>query len=145
MFDDKDTNFSLHVDQAYVEFDFPKIPLTGRVGRMGYKLMLDNNLDGIQFDLKNITNHTLMFSWAKVSESADNLSDIEPYENAGGDPVSSDPRDADLVTINFRREKGETKKADKHADADFTMSCVERHTDITPEVVQKWLIASTVY
>ncbi len=30
------------------------------------------------------------------------------------------------------------KKADKHPDVDFSISCVECHTEVTPKAVQEW-------
>ncbi len=107
LFDFKDTNFLLHVDQAYVEFNFPNSPVTARVGRMWYglgnKIMVDNNYDGIQIDLKDVVGKKLTFSWARVSEGVDGLSDIEPE---GDGPVAADPRDADLLTLNFHNKTG---------------------------------------
>ncbi|MBD3223563.1 MAG: hypothetical protein GF313_02470 [Caldithrix sp.] len=99
LFDYKDTNFLFHVDQAYVDFDVPEIPINARIGRMWYgvgnKIMLDNNYDGIQVDLNNVIGKKLTLGWAKVSEGADALDD--QYNEATG----MDSRDADLLMVNF--------------------------------------------
>lgn len=109
LFDYKDTNFLLHVDQAYVEFDVPKSTVTGRVGRMWYglgnKLMVDNNYDGIQVDLKDMIGQKLSLSWAKVSEGVDGISDLEP----DGDVVAADARDANLFLLDFANSVGSLK------------------------------------
>lgn len=104
LFDFKDTNFLLHVDQAYVAFKVPHFPLTARAGRMWYgagnRLVLDNNLDGIQLDLAN----SLAFGWAKVSEGVDGLSD---YSNVAPDQRGfTDARDADLYSLTFTHQAG---------------------------------------
>ena len=106
LFDFKDTNFLLHVDQAYIEFDLPGKPLTFRVGRMWYglgnKIMVDNNYDGVQMDLTGVLGKKLSFSWAKVSEGVDALSDeksIAPDQRG-----FTDARDAHLFTLNFNNE-----------------------------------------
>ncbi len=103
LFDFKDTNFLLHVDQAYLEFDWPEKPLTFRVGRMWYglgnKLMVDNNYDGIQADLKGVLGKKITVSWAKVSEGTDGVSD---NKTVAPDQLGyTDARDADLLTFNF--------------------------------------------
>ena len=47
LFDFKDTNFLIHVDQAYIDFKISGTPLGARVGRMQYllgnRMMVDNN------------------------------------------------------------------------------------------------------
>ncbi len=103
LFDFKDTNFLFHVDHAYVQFKLPDKPLTFRVGRMNYSLgnriMIDNNYDGVQLDIKTGENRKLTLSWAKVSEGGDNLSDLEVVDNAGN--TIADNRDANLYIANF--------------------------------------------
>ncbi len=106
LFDFKDTNFLMHVDQAYIEFDLPNKPLTLRAGRMWYglgkKIMVDNNYDGVQADLKGVIGKKLSFSWAKVSEGVDALSDekaISPDQRG-----FTDARDAHLFMVNFNNE-----------------------------------------
>lgn len=104
LFDFKDTNYLFHVDQAYVAFKAPKLPIGGRVGRMWYgvgnKLVLDNNLDGFQLDFGK----SLTLGWAKVSEGVDNLSDdkqIAPDQRG-----YTDARDADLYTLDYGTKVG---------------------------------------
>jgi hypothetical protein len=111
LFDFKDTNFLVHVDQAYIEFDLPDKPLTFRVGRMWYglgkKIMVDNNYDGIQVDLKNVLGEKLTFSWAKVSEGVDGLSDesvVSPDQRG-----FTDGRDAHLFTLDMMNKTGNLK------------------------------------
>lgn len=99
LFDFKDTNFLLHVDQAYVDFTIPNTELGFKVGRMWYghgnRLVLDNNLDGIQFGFSDALN----VGYAKVSEGVDALSDDD---TVGPDQRGfTDARDADLFTVNF--------------------------------------------
>ncbi len=110
LFDFKDTNFLFHVDQAYLEFDLPGKPLTFRVGRMWYglgnKIMVDNNYDGVQMDVKNVLGKKISLSWAKVSEGVDGLTDEKlPYAKRDG-RNNHDGRDADLLTLNFNNEAG---------------------------------------
>ncbi len=106
LFDFKDTNFLFHVDQAYIEFDLPNKPLTFRVGRMwyglGHKLMVDNNYDGIQADLKGVLGKKLSLGWAKVSEGTDGISDEKTV--APDQRGFTDARDADLLMVNFNNE-----------------------------------------
>ncbi|NIT60218.1 MAG: hypothetical protein GWN00_29630, partial [Aliifodinibius sp.] len=81
LFDFKDTNFLIHIDQAYIDFRIPDTPLGVRIGRMWYglgnKIMVDNNYEGIQVDLNEVIGKKVTFSWAKVSEGVDDLSDDE--------------------------------------------------------------------
>jgi len=103
LFDFKDTNFLFHVDQAYIEFDLPEKPLTFRVGRMWYglgnKIMVDNNYDGVQLDVKGVLGKKISLSWAKVSEGVDGISDEKTLKPDGRG--FHDGRDADLLTFNF--------------------------------------------
>ncbi|GAB4337933.1 MAG: hypothetical protein Kow0037_21440 [Calditrichia bacterium] len=108
LFDFKDTNFLVHVDQAYIQFDVPKYPFSIRVGRMWYglgnKIMVDNNYDGIQIDLNQTLGQKLSFGWAKVSEGVDGLSDLE---TVGADGRGfTDARDAHLFTLNLNNKVG---------------------------------------
>lgn len=102
LFDFKDTNFLVHVDQAYIDFNIPNTPVGFRVGRMWYglgnKLMVDNNYDGIQMDLKKVVGQKVTLSWAKVSEGVDGLTDNYTGSDATG---YVDGRDAHLFTLNF--------------------------------------------
>jgi hypothetical protein len=104
MFDFKDTNFLLHVDQAYVELDVPGVPVEARVGRMGYgvgqRLVLDNNLDGIQVSV----NRRVHLGYALVSEGLDSLTDLETTDAAGN--VTADGNDAILVTAALTQKVG---------------------------------------
>lgn len=108
LFDFKDTNFLIHVDQAFIDFKIPKTPLGMRVGRMGYSLgnsiMVDNNYDGIQVDLNKVLGEKIMLSWARVSEGVDGLSDEKQV--APDKRGFTDARDADLLTLNFHNKAG---------------------------------------
>lgn len=104
LFSNKDTNFLMHVDQAYIDFNLPNIPVNLKVGRMWYgvgnKLLLDNNLDGIQANL-NLKKFKLNLGWAKVSEGYDGLSDNDVM--AAADPYgNTDARDANLLLGNLQ-------------------------------------------
>jgi hypothetical protein len=110
LFDNKDTNFSLHVDQAYLWFNSPKLGAAFTVGRMpwmlGQRLLIDNNYDGVQVDI-NAGKHKLKVGWAKVSEGYDGLTD-----NSDQTPDlqgNTDGRDADLMLADFARA-GEKNK-----------------------------------
>ncbi len=106
LFDFKDTNFLVHVDQAYVDFNIPKSPFSVRVGRMWYglgrKIMVDNNYEGVQVDMKNVIGKKVTFAWAHVSEGVDGLSDLD--EVKPDQRGFTDGRDADLFTVNLRHE-----------------------------------------
>jgi hypothetical protein len=97
LFDFKDTNFLVHIDQAYIDFKIPDLPINARVGRMWYglgnKIMVDNNYDGIQLDFNDILGENISLGWAKVSEGGDNISDLQMG--------TVDNRDANLFTLNF--------------------------------------------
>ncbi len=108
LFDFKDTNYLFHVDQAYILFKIPNSPLTGRIGRMWYglgnKMMVDNNYDGVQFDLNNVIGKKVTLSWARVSEGLDGLTDLD---SAAADRYgNSDGRDADLFMLDFNNKAG---------------------------------------
>jgi hypothetical protein len=103
LFDFKDTNFLVHVDQAYISFNFPNLPITARVGRMWYglgnRIMVDNNYDGVQIDIKKVFGKKLTLSWAKVSEGVDALSD---NDSVSADQRGNwDARDAHLFILNL--------------------------------------------
>ncbi len=107
LFDYKDTNFLFHVDQAYVDFNVPNLPISARIGRMWYgignKIMLDNNYDGVQIDINEVLGKKITLGWAKVSEGADGLDDEVKWKNG---QVVADSRDADLITLNFSNSVG---------------------------------------
>ncbi len=109
LFDFKDTNFLVHVDQAYIQFDVPKRPVTVRVGRMWYglgnKLMIDNNYDGVQVDFKQASGAKLSLGWAKVSEGVDGISDLKSV--SPDQRGFTDARDAHLFTLNFSNKAGQ--------------------------------------
>ncbi len=111
LFDYKDTNYLFHVDQAYVDFNVPDLPISARIGRMWYglgnKIMVDNNYDGIQIDFNDVIGKKITLGWAKVSEGADGLSDLVTEDAEGN--VLQDARDADLITVDFQNEAGAFK------------------------------------
>ncbi len=110
-FDNKDTHYLVHVDQAYIDFKVPETCIGVRVGRMQYllgqRLMVDNNYDGVQFDFNKVLGKKITLSWAKVSEGVDDLSDNEKI--AADITGSTDARDAHLFTLNFNNEAGAFK------------------------------------
>lgn len=100
LFDFKETNYLLHVDQAYVDFTLPNRPINVKIGRqwygVGHKLMVDNNYDGIQVGIGKGLN----LGWAKVSEGEDNTSDSFDAD------ANVDNRDADLYTLAYNGKAG---------------------------------------
>lgn len=99
-FDFKDANYLVHVDQAYVDFSFPSLPLTMQVGRqwfgLGHKIMVDNNYEGIHVGIGK----SARVGWAKVSEGADNTTDSYDAD------LGVDNRDADLFTACYKGKAG---------------------------------------
>ena len=98
-FNNKDTKFITHVDQAYLWFNAPKLKTAFTVGRMqwllGNRLLIDNNYDGVQADI-SVGKNKLKLGWAKVSEGYDGLSDNT--DQATADLFgNTDARDADLL------------------------------------------------
>jgi len=107
LFDFKDTNFLMHVDQAYALVRLADMRLHVRVGRINYslgnKMVLDNNLDGIQADWEN----HLFLNYAKVNEGIDGLSDNKITDDAGN--VVIDGGDAQMLNLVY---KNSLKKLD---------------------------------
>lgn len=102
LFNNKDTNFFVHVDWAYVEFNAAKLGNTTiRLGRMknalGHVLVLDQDGDGVQV-AKKLGDWQATFSWTKMYEGADALTD-----NAVG---ATNGKDADLFYLNLQRKLG---------------------------------------
>jgi hypothetical protein len=102
LFNNKDTNFFVHVDWAYVEFTANQLGgTTFRLGRMknalGHLLVLDQDGDGVQL-VKRMGPWNATLSWTKMYEGADSLTD-----NAVG---SVNGKDADLFYLNFQRKAG---------------------------------------
>lgn len=102
LFDNKDNNYFLHVDQAFLWFNFHPISTAFTIGRfnwsVGNKLIIDNNYDGISADVK-INKNNLKLGWAKISEGQASISDYDagtalPYGN-------NDPLDANLFLASF--------------------------------------------
>jgi hypothetical protein len=110
LFDNKDTNFSLHVDQAYLWLNAPKLGAAFTVGRMqwtvGNRLLIDNNYEGVQTEI-NAGKNKLKLGWAKVSEGYDGISDNT--DQAADLSGNSDGRDADLLLADFAKA-GEKSK-----------------------------------
>ena len=69
LFDNKDTHYMLHVDQAYLWFNFHPLSTAFTVGRFnwstGNKMVLDNNYDGITGDI-SLGSSNLKLGWAKI-------------------------------------------------------------------------------
>ncbi len=72
LFREKDTNYTLHFDHAYAYVKLPKIPVTVRAGRqpfkLGHRLVLDADLDGVQVDIDPIDQLDIQLFWAAMSE-----------------------------------------------------------------------------
>lgn len=104
LFNNKDTNFLIHVDWAYVEATVPKLwDTTFRLGRMknvlGNLLVLDQDGDGVQIE-RPAGAWRWTLSWTKMFEGVDGLTD----ENFS--PGGPDGRDADLLFLNLRGPAG---------------------------------------
>lgn len=102
LFDNKDTHYMLHVDQAYLWFNFHPLSTAFTVGRFnwstGNKMVLDNNYDGITGDI-SLGGSNLKLGWAKISEGVNGISDVKPD---GPLPYGhNDPRDANLFLASF--------------------------------------------
>lgn len=72
LFQDKDTNYGVHVDLAYGWVQFPSVPVRLSVGRqyygVGHKLVLDEDYEGAILTVSPGTVFSGELSWAKVSE-----------------------------------------------------------------------------
>ena len=104
LFNEKETNFEIHVDWAFVEARVEQLgDALFRVGRMknelGNRLVLDQDGDGIQIQ-KNAGPWTVTFDWTKQFEGVDGLTD----EDFGQQGV--DGEDADLLFLEASRSAG---------------------------------------
>ena len=74
LFRNKDTNYMIHFDWAYFYIEVPYIPFSTRVqaGRQNFKvgnrLVLDQDLDGVQVKIQPIKPLLINFLWARVAE-----------------------------------------------------------------------------
>ncbi|MDP6581446.1 MAG: hypothetical protein QF681_12395, partial [Vicinamibacterales bacterium] len=104
LFNRKGTNFQVHLDWAYVDYTVPDLQMNFKVGRMkhslGNLLVLDQDNDGIQI-AKTWGPGTATFSWAKMSEGADSLSDF-----AAIGPGGLSTEDATLWVGNYAHRTG---------------------------------------
>ena len=105
LFNNKDTNFSVHVDWAYVDFNYADYGFHAKLGRqhfiLGNKLVVDQDNDGVWLS-KKAGPGDLSFTWSKMSEGADSLSD-----NNDGPQGGTDARDADLYTLAYAFKAGD--------------------------------------
>lgn len=104
LFNEKETNFEVHVDWAYVEARVEQLGNTVfRIGRMknslGNLLVLDQDGDGVQIE-KRIGGWDVTFDWTKQFEGVDGLTD-EDFGQAG-----IDGEDADLAYLEAARSFG---------------------------------------
>lgn len=101
-YNNKDTKFLTHVDQAYFWVNVPKIKTAFTIGRMqwlvGNRLLIDNNYDGVQADIA-VGKSKLKLGWAKVWEGYDGLTD--KTDQAPDLYGNTDARDADLLLADF--------------------------------------------
>ncbi|MFB6346851.1 MAG: hypothetical protein ABEK50_14090, partial [bacterium] len=119
-FYNKNTFFDVHVDHAYLEFDVPDrltrrqgLPeVTARVGRMHYalgnKLVLDDDVDGLQFEVPVDERADFTLGVAKFTEGddgADTNANINTNRSQGlaqlNDNGAND--DANMVMANYTR------------------------------------------
>jgi hypothetical protein len=102
-FNNKDTNFLVHLDWAYIELSPRQFRgWTARVGRMknmlGNMLVLDQSADGVQAT-RAFGNWRLTTNWTKQWEGADSLTDAH-Y------PGVLDGRDANLFYVDLAGRRG---------------------------------------
>ena len=99
LFNNKDTNFETHIDWAYVDYVNPDWGLHARLGRqkfvLGNMLVLDQDNDGLLLG-KTMGAGELVFTWSKMSEGQDSLSDVDDTASGG-----RDYGDADVYTLGF--------------------------------------------
>ena len=104
LFNFKDTNFLIHIDWAYVEFNYDKWGFSATLGRQKYKLghmlVLDQNNDGFILN-KKLGDGKLSLAWSKMSEGQDSLSDIDATPDGG-----NDYQDADVFYLNYAAKAG---------------------------------------
>ncbi len=109
-FDNKDSKFFLHVDQAYLWFNVADWSTAFSVGRfqwaVGNRLVLDNNYDGLSADIK-ISDGVLKLGWSRVSEGVDGLSDLQ--RTAADQRGNFDGGDADLFLATYSLPIDKTK------------------------------------
>jgi hypothetical protein len=83
-FNNKDTNFHMHWDWAYIDATHPGYGLNGKLGRqkfaLGNLLVLDQNSDGVLASKTFDNRGAVTVGWAKMSEGADGLSDEDALQ-----------------------------------------------------------------
>jgi hypothetical protein len=74
LFRDKDTNYGVHVDWAWLWFDVPRLPVRVSAGRQpflaGNRLVLDQTYDGVRAETSPLGGVSLALGYAKVHEGA---------------------------------------------------------------------------
>ena len=99
LFNNKDTNFSVHIDLAYIDFMLPDNGFRAKLGRqhyiLGNRLVLDQDNDGIWLS-KTAGPGSFIFTWSKMFEGADSLSD-----NDASDVGGADAGDTDLYSLTY--------------------------------------------
>lgn len=109
LFGNKDTNYGMHVDQAYAYVLVPRapFPVEVRVGRqyykVGHKLVLDQDGDGVQVLMQPTARIGLDLAWAKLSEGTGSV------RAPAGTLMSDDGvnADADLFGATLRLDPSE--------------------------------------
>jgi len=108
LFQNKDSNYPVHVDMAYIFMDDPLgIPVNVKIGRqqfqVGNRLVLDQQYEGITAASKTYGGAKLRAFWAKVSEGTGS------YKNPTGKLMNDDDAmdDADLYggILDYKRGK----------------------------------------
>lgn len=106
LFNNKDTAFSVHIDWAYMDFNYADWGFKAKLGRqhftLGHKLVVDQDNDGVWLS-KTAGPGSLLFTWSKMYEGADSLSDNNDAPNG------QDARDADLYTLTYALKSGSWK------------------------------------
>lgn len=103
LFDNKDTHYFFHVDQAYLWFNVPSINTAFTVGRSqwmaGHRMVIDNQYDGVKADVSMNNGSTLSFGWAFVASGIDGISTLESV--APDWRGATDARNAYLYLTNY--------------------------------------------
>ena len=104
LFNNKDSAFTTHVDWAYVDFKYPEKGVHAKLGRqhftLGHQLVLDQDNDGLWVS-KTAGAGKVIFTWSKMFEGADALTDYNSAAVGG-----ADARDADLYTFSYSVKSG---------------------------------------
>lgn len=110
LFDNKDTNFGLHVDWAYLDYTHTPCATNAKVGRfkhvLGNMLVLDQDSDGIALTRTMKDKSAFSFTWAQMYEGANSLSDRNAVGPNPTGATAEDALDAALYALTYQRAIG---------------------------------------